>query len=181
MGDIEKPGGHDWRSVDALVHKKDKDAVQPIPLDLPLSGMEQRLEVIKNQRLSILGKLKAGKIERRAALGEIQALTEAHLEATKHALKRALDVDKQRVDLIAQKYIYQITEEHLRDMREMGMHNFTARMETLMNLNSETTRLFKQAEDQDVPAVIREKTIEAIMKKYEEFYRKLTAEDMNLP
>jgi hypothetical protein len=63
----------------------------------------------------------------------------------------------------------------------MGMHNFTARMETLMNLNTETTRLFKQAEGQDVPVVIREKTVEAIMKKYEEFYRKLTAEDMNLP
>jgi hypothetical protein len=178
MSDVPK---HDWTKIDSLVRRNTQEVAQPLPADLPLSGIEKRLEDIRVQRLGVIGRFKAGLIEKRAALGEIEALSTAHLEATKHALKRAVEVDHQRVDLIAQRYIYQITEEHLGDMREMGMHNYQARFDTLLKLNAETAKLLQQAEGQDVPVTIRQRTIEAIMKKYDEFSKKLTAEDVNLP
>jgi hypothetical protein len=171
---------HDWTNVDSLVRRNTQEVTQSLPPDLPLSGIESRLDVIRAERLGIIGKFKAGQIEKRAALNEIEALTGAQLEATTHALKRAVEVDRERVNLIAQRYIYQITEEYLGDMRAMGIHNYQARFETLLKLNDETAKLLKQAEAQDVPVAIRQRTVEAIMKKYEEFSKKLTAEEVNL-
>jgi hypothetical protein len=180
MSEDPKVPGHDWSTVESLVRRNTTDVVQQLPEDLPLTGVEQRIEIIRTQRVGIIGKFKSGSIGRKAALEEIQALSNAHLEATKHALKRALEVDRRRVDLIAQKYVYQITEEHLRDMREMGLRNFEARMQTLLRLNVETAELLKQAEAQDVPSIIRQKAVDAIMSKFEEFYKTITADEQNL-
>ena len=180
MPDEVKPPGHDWSNIEGLVRRNSSDVAQQLPPDLPLSGVDDRIEAIRTQRVGILGRFKSGSIDRNAALAEIQALSNAHLEATKHALKRALEVDRQRVDLIAQKYVYQITEEHLRDMRDMGLRNFEARMQTLLKLNSETSDLLRQAEAQDVPGFIRQKTLDAIISKYEEFLKAITADEINL-
>jgi len=179
MSDEPKVPGHDWSKVDALARRNQNEIVQK-PQDLPLTGVEDRIEVLKRQRVGILGKFKAGSIDRNTALAEIQALSDAHLEATKYKLKRALEVDRQRVDLVAQKYIYEITEEHLRDMREMGIHNFEARMQTLLRLNAETAALLKQAEAQDVPTFIQQKTFDAIIAKYEEFLKTITADEIKV-
>jgi hypothetical protein len=172
---------HDWSNIDALVPRRTSEIAQQPTADGPLASIETRIDTIHEQRLGVISRFKAGQIERKSALAEIGALTTAHLEATRHALNRALEVQKQRVDLIAQKYIYQITEEHLRDMRDMGLHNFEARLQTLLRLNSEAASLFKQAEAQDVPEFIRKNTLDAIFKKYQEFSNKITAEETNLP
>jgi hypothetical protein len=174
---------HDWSNIDALVPARNTAelAHQPATADVPLAGIETRIAKIHERRLGVISRFKAGQIEKRAAIAEIGELTNAHLEATKHALGRALEVHKQRVDLIAQKYIYQITEEHLRDMRDMGLHNLESRGQTLLKLNIETAKLLKQAETQDVPEFMRKKTLDAIFKKYEEFLSKITAEDNKLP
>jgi hypothetical protein len=176
----ENKPGHDWNNVEALVRRSSNEVAQHPPADLPLAGVEQRIEVIKTERVGILGKFKSGSISRKAALTEMQVLSDAHLEATRHALKRALEVDQQRIDLIAQKYIYQITEEHLRDMQEMGLRNFESRMKTLLRLNTEAAALLKQAEAQDVPSFIKQKAIDAIVSKFDEFYRNITADEINL-
>jgi hypothetical protein len=167
--DDGRAAGDKWAKIDALVRRPTDLTAQPTPPELPLSTVETRIEVIKNQRLGVFSRLKAGSIAKQAALEEIRALSAAHLEATKHALSRALEVDKQRVDLVAQKYIYQITEEHLKDMREMGLQNYDTRLKTLLKLNEETSKLLQQASGQDVPEFMRQQTIERIVKRYQEF------------
>lgn len=135
---------------------------------------------MRGEKLDLIGRFKANRIERKAALETIKSMHESQLEATRHALKRAVDVQKERVDLIAKKYIFEITEEYLRDMQVMGIHNYQARMQTLFSLNEETGKLLKQAEAQDIPARLREKTLEAILKKYNEFYDRLVTEEKAL-
>ena len=105
---------------------------------------------------------------------------DAQLEVGKHRLKPAVDVEKQRVDLVANKYLYRITEEYLRDMRDLGLGNYDARMNTLFTLNEETTKLLEKAEAQDVPQSIKDMTIDAIVKKHKEFYTRIIAEEIQL-
>src|SRR5579859_7613868 len=125
----------EWSKVDALI-RKDEQSVAPaaIPKDNPLAGIQRFAEELAKEKLDLIGRFKAGRIERSAVLNKIRAMHDTQLDATKHALKRVLEVEKDKVDLIAKKYIYEITEEHLRDMEMLGMHNYTARMNTLLKL-----------------------------------------------
>jgi isocitrate dehydrogenase len=165
-----------WDKVNQIIKRQENPVAKPLPSDRPLAGIEEQAEATRQKALGIIGRFQSGQVVRKAALEELKAIQNTHLEATKHALKQALAVDKQRVDLIAKKYIYQITEEYLRDMQTLGMQNYQARMTTLMRLNEETSRLLAQADAQNVPDRLKDITIEAILKKHREFYDSLTKE-----
>jgi hypothetical protein len=175
----DKPAS--WEKVDGLIRTREspltstaatnKEALEAIPAEA---------SKIRDERLDLIGRIKSNSIERKAGLEAIQAMYAAQMEVGKHRLKRAVDVERQRVDLVARKYIYQITEEYLRDMRGLGMHNYNARMETLLKLNEETTKLLEKAEAQQVPESIKDKTIDAIVKKHAEFYERIIADEISL-
>jgi hypothetical protein len=105
---------------------------------------------------------------------------DAQFEAAQHALRRAVDVERERIDTVANKYIFHITEEYLRNMRELGLQNFESRMQTQLQLNETTSRLLEQAQAQNVPSTIRDATIENILKKHREFSDKLMQEEIKL-
>jgi len=181
MNDPEKPPDNSWDKVDSIIRRQEQGVTSTaLPQDKPLARIAQATEKLRQDRLGLLGRFQAGGIERRAALEMIRSMHEAQLDVTKHALKRAVDVEKERVDLIARKYIFEITEEVLRDMEVMGIHNFKARMETLLKLNAEAARLFLEAEGQDVPERIKDMTRDAIFKKFKEFFDRLTADEIKL-
>jgi hypothetical protein len=181
MSDADKPVKKDWDKVDSIIRKQDA-SISPIGLanKRPMAAIEEYTANARKEKLDFIGRFKLGGIERKAALEKIQSMYDAQLEATKHSLKRALEVEKERVDLIAKKYIYEITEEYLRDMSAFGIQNYQARVETLFKLNEETARLLKTAQDQDIPERLREKTLDAILAKHEEFFKKLTTEEITL-
>lgn len=175
----DKPAS--WQKVDSLIRTHES------PLTSTAASNKEALEAIpeeaskvRDERLDIIGKIKANSIERKAGLEAIRAMYAAQIEVGKHRLKRAVNVERQRVDLVANKYIYQITEEYLRDMRGLGIHNYNARMETLLKLNEETTKLLERAEAQNVPQSIKDKTVDAIVKKHTEFYERIIADEINL-
>lgn len=170
----------EWEKVDKLIRKENQSVTDSTSHSKPLEALEKSTLRIQKDRLDLLGRFKAGSIERKAALEQMRSFYETQLEANRHALNRALDVDRQRVDLVAKKYIFSITEEYLRDMREMGLHNFDARLRTLFALNEEAAKLFKEAEAQDVPESMKQKTREAITAKYNDFYRSLIDDEIKL-
>ena len=181
MSNKDQKSEQDWKYVDKLTRKEYKSTT----LDMvkgarPLEGLELVADKARKDKLSLVTRLKAGAIERKAVLEKMQVIYDAQLEATKHALRRAVDVEKERVDLIANKYIFEITEEYLRDMRDLGIHNYEARMQTLLALNVEVAKLLRQAQGQDVPEKIKETTISAIIAKYEEFSAQLVQEGTKL-
>jgi ABC-type transporter Mla MlaB component len=170
-----------WDKVDTIMRKQEGAAVTKTGgTDNPLAPINQQIETIRKKELDLIGRFKRNQIERREALKALQAMHNAQFEAATHALKRAVDVERERVDTVANKYIFHITEEYLRNMRELGLQNFESRMETLMQLNETLKNLLEKAQTQDVPSTIRDATVENILKKYREFADKLMQEEIKL-
>lgn len=178
MTDRPKNSPQDWENIDKIIRKEDQSSLQTSAK--PLEALEKYTDGIRENKLDLLGRFKAGGMQRRAALEMLNVMYEAQLDASKHALARAVDVQKERVDVIAKKYIFEITQEYLRDMETLGLQNFQARMQTLLTLNEEAAKLLRQAEGQDVPERMKKTTIEAILKKYHEFLAQLVADEIKL-
>ena len=168
-----------WEGYEALA-KRQQTGLAETKAHNPLEPINQQIEDIRSQELDLIGQFKRNKIERKAAIEKLRALHDASLEAAKHALTRAVDVEKERVDTVANKYIFAITQEYLRNMRDLGLQNFDSRMETLLQLNERMARLLEKAQTQDVPPSIREATLENITKKYREFADRLMQEEITL-
>jgi hypothetical protein len=170
-----------WDKVDSLLRRQEQGAVTKSEAsDNLLAPINPQIEIIRQQELDLIGRFKRNAIDRRAALEALRSMHDAHLDAAKHALKRAVDVQKERIDAVADKYISQITQEYLRNMRELGLQNYESRMETLLQLNETATRLLQKAQAQDVPTTIRDATIDDILKKRREFEDKLMQEEIKL-
>lgn len=171
-----------WGKVDAVLRKQEGGPVVKAGSveSNPLAPISQQIEEIRQQQLDIIGRFKRNAIDRGAALEKLRAMHDAQLDAAKHALKRAVDVEKQRIDTVADKYIFHITEEYLRNMRDLGLQNYESRMDTLLQLNTTMVGLLEKAQAQDVPSVIRDTTIDNITKKYREFVDKLMQEEFKL-
>lgn len=169
-----------WDDFEELARRQQTGLTASGAAGSPLAPIEDKIETIRQKELDLIGRFKRKSIDRRAALGELQALHGAQLEATKHALKRAVDVEAQRVDTVANKYIFQITEEYLRYLRDLGLQNYESRMETLLQLNETTAKLLDRAQNQDVPPSVRELNLENIHKKYKEFTDKLMEDEVRL-
>ncbi len=169
-----------WDNVEALARRQQTALATNGDSSKPLTPISEQIEAIRGQELDLIGRFKRNAIDRRAALESLRSLHDAQLAAAKHALKRAVDVEKERVDAVANKYIFQITEDYLRNMRDLGLQNFESRMETLMQLNTTMARLLEKAQAQDVPPSVRDATIENIQKKYKEFSDRLMEEEIKL-
>ncbi len=169
-----------WDKVESLVRKQDTALSKAGVTNQPLAPINEQIQAIREQELDIIGRFKRNSIERKAALEAMRSMYDARLESSKHALMRAVDVEKKRVDVVANKYIFQITEEYLNNLRELGLQNFESRFNTLLQLNQMLARLTEQAMAQDVPPSVRDATIENITKKYREFSDKLMEEEINL-
>ena len=178
-------GGHmssnnKWDNFETITRRKEAGLDSTAEPSNPLAPINDRIEEIRNQELDVIGRFKRKGIDRRAALESLRDLHDAQLEAAKHALKRAVDVEKKRVDTVANKYIFKINEEYLRDLRDLGLQNFTSRMDTLLELNATMAGLLEKAQSQDVPPSVRDSTLESIYKKYKEFSDRLMEEEFKL-
>jgi hypothetical protein len=170
-----------WEKADAMLRKQAGGAVVKTGgADTPLAPISEKIEAIRKQELDIIGRFKRNALDRNAALEAMRAMHDAHLDATKHTLKRAIEVEKARVDTVANKYIFHITAEYLHNMAELGVKNIESRTETLLKFNETIARLLEQAQAQDVPSAIRDMTIENILKQHREFVDKVMKEEFNL-
>jgi hypothetical protein len=171
-----------WEKTDALIQGQTKTELKPVSTPaMPLAPIESQIQVIREKKLGIIGSFKRNGIERRAALTQLQALHDAQMKSTEHALTAALAVDKRRIDVIADKFIFHLDEEYLNDLRDLGIKNFESRMSALLQLNSTAARLMEAAEAQDVPTAMKESTLKGIFKKHQEFFERIMAEETKLP
>ena len=169
-----------WDNFEALARRQQTPLGTTGDVGRPLAPINQQIEAIRTQEMDLIGRFKRNTIDRRAALESLRAMHDAELEAAKHALKRAVDVEKQRIDTVADRYIFQITEQYLRNLRELGLQNFESRMDTLLQLNTTMVRLLEKAQAQDVPPSVRDATIENIQKKHKEFSDRLMEDEIKL-
>jgi hypothetical protein len=171
-----------WDRTDALLRQPNRGSAVGVPNApfAPLEPIDGEIAKIREEKIGLIGNFKKNKITRNAALEKLKAMHDAQIESAKHALRRAVDVDKQRIDLVANKFIFQLTEEYLKDMRDLGLKNFESRMTTLLQLNETASRLLEQASTQDVPPTIKEATVQNIFKKFIEFSDRLMEEETKL-
>jgi len=162
--------GSKLKELDALL-RRGSEAIVPASTarESALAGLEERTETLKNQQLDLIGRYQAKKIERKSAVEQLRAIHQTRLEAAKFALTKALEVEKGRIDLVANKYLYQLTQEYLQDMAVMGLSNEGARTKTLFALNDQTTKALLEAQAAQWPDTLKNKTINSIMKRYEDF------------
>ena len=158
------------KEIDALIRRPTESIALPnTAKESALAGLEERTEKLKEEQLDIIGRFQANRIGRKAAVEQIRAIHQTRLKAAEHALTRALEVEQGRIDLVADKFLYQITQEYLQDMAVMGLSNEGARSAILFALNDQTTKVLLDAKAAQWPESMKTKTIEAIMKRYEEF------------
>jgi hypothetical protein len=162
------------KELDALI-RRGSDSIVPSSTSQQsaLAGLEERSENLKTQQLDLIGRFQANKIERKSAVEQLRAIHQTRLEAAKFALGKALEVEKGRIDLVANKYLYQITQEYLQDMAVMGLSNEESRSKTLFALNNQTTKALLEAQAAQWPETLKNKTINSIMKRYEDFSNNL--------
>jgi hypothetical protein len=158
------------KELDGLLRRGNESIVPAATArESALAGLEEQSKNLKNQQLDLIGKFQAKRIERKSAVEQLRAIHQTRLDAAKFALTKALEVEKGRIDLVANKYLYQITQEYLQDMAVMGLSNEDARTKTLFALNDQTTRNLLEAQGAQWPEVLRSKTLNLIMKRYEDF------------
>ncbi len=129
---------------------------------------------LRSAAKSMIAQWKEKKVTQNAALTILKEKMGAHIEATKYALTKQLELHNKKIDLLADKYIYQMTEEYLKDLNEMGISNLKSRGITVQVLNEETAKLLKQIESQDVPDFMKKKTLEMMMDKWMELFAKIS-------
>ena len=169
-----------FKKVDSII-KRDQTRTEPALRDeSPITAITKQADEISQKKLDLIGKFKGSAINRKAALEQLRKLHEAHLEAAAHALKQAVAVDKARVDTIANRYIFQVNEAFLEDMRVLGLQNVESRAQTNLELNNKMAALLRQAQAQDVPDSFKNQTIENICRMYKEFSDKLMEEGFKL-
>lgn len=170
-----------WDRVDSLIRKTPGPIAAPVESPMtPVAPIQAQIDRIHQQKLGIIGEFKKNKINRVAALEQLKAMHNAQIEATRHALLRAVDVEKGRVDTVANGFLNRITEEYLNDMREMGMKNLETRMNTILQLNEKLREFLEKAQSQDLPQSVKDATIQNIMKKYQEFTDRIMGEEIRL-
>src|SRR5260370_12613292 len=99
MSDV--PAKDSWSAINAVVRKADSSVARTSPQDKPLAGLDEHANQLKAERLDLWGRVKARSIDRKTALEKISVIYETQLEAMKHALNSPLEVENQKVDLIA--------------------------------------------------------------------------------
>jgi hypothetical protein len=162
--------GSKLEELDALLRRGSESIIPASTArESALAGLAEQTENLKNQQLDLIGRYQANKIERKSAVEQLRAIHQTRLEAAKFALTKALEVEKGRIDLVANKYLYQITQEYLQDMAVMGLSNEGARTKTLFALNDQTTKALLEAQGSQWPETLKSKTITSIMKRYEDF------------
>ena len=170
--------GSKLKELDALLRRGSESIIPASTArESALAGLAEQTENLKNQQLDLIGRYQANKIERKSAVEQLRAIHQTRLEAAKFALTKALEVEKGRIDLVANKYLYQITQEYLQDMAVMGLSNEGARTKTLFALNDQTTKALLEAQAAQWPEALKSKTINSIMKRYEDFSNGLMDEE----
>ena len=171
-----------WDNVEKLIRVPQQPVTPPQALshEQPLTVIEEQIDKARMQELDLIGRFKRSTITRRAALEGLAAMHQAQLERTKHALHRLLDVEKARIDTVANKYLFHINEEYLKYMNDLGIQNYESRFRTLLELNKTMARLLEQAQGQDVPPSVKETTIQSIVTKYHDFAKRIVEEELRL-
>jgi hypothetical protein len=171
-----------WENANTALQRAQSAPLTPIETQSPtLAPIDAQIAQIRSQKLGVIASFKANKIERTVALTKLKALTDAQLEASTHALRAAVGIEKERINVVANKYIYQLNEEYLTDLGELGLKNLETRMNTLLKLNQVVAGLIAAAEAQNVPASIIDETVQAIASKRKEFFDRILEEAVRLP
>jgi hypothetical protein len=85
-----------WDNYEALTRKQETGLATETAANA-LTPISEQIEEIRRQEMDLIGSYQRRKIERKAAIEKLRLMHDASLEAAKHALTRAVDVERERV------------------------------------------------------------------------------------
>lgn len=127
-------------------------------------------------KVGIVGKYEIGKAARSA---NVEAWKEAYrqkLDVWKTNIKTEADLAKQEILLAYNGELERINQEHINQLQMIGVSNFQLRAGAIRELGIRAADLLKRCAEDDVPHMIRDKNIDAIMSMYDRLFDQMSNE-----
>ena len=162
----DDPKKTDWSRVDRSGPVRNLPEVIPTDPEVLAPAPSQTVG-------GVLQRLKEGKIVRKAAVQELEAITTARLDVLTHQLQEATKVKKIEATVTADRFLKELDLQFQEVVQGLGIRNEAIRRETMKKLNDDTTRDLKEIMNKDWPDSIKNETIDAITYRWRQFLRNL--------
>ncbi len=123
----------------------------------------------------VMVKYKQKRLSRKASVAALKLRYDSELDALKHQLTRACQVEKARADVMADEYLKELDSQHLQVLGELGLKNKETREKALLKLTDSTVERLKEVQEKDWPPTLVEETITEIF----QLRKRAVAEIMN--
>jgi hypothetical protein len=168
----------DWGGIQDSLTRQAMDAAipagrerhVPVPTGItaPVDGSDRPDGIIAQYR--------AKQVSRKAATEYLEVWYRAQLEVARHRLSEIARVRKAEATLFAEQFLHGINSQHLEYLTSLGLRNEVVRSRAFIQLSEQTAAALREIQGRDWPQQMVDRTIQAVLERYEAFFRKLTAE-----
>lgn len=167
-----------WETTNRTLQKQAFEKGTPTEMGamLPTSSPDPTSAGAPDKPEGVIAGFQAGRIQRKAALQQMEAWYGAQLDIAKHRLTEVARVKKAQTTVIAEQFLRNLDQQHLEYLTNLGLRNTNARGEALIKLGDQTAKTLKELEDRDWPPALVEQTIKGVIDLHERFFGKLMEE-----
>lgn len=128
------------------------------------------------EKVGLRGRFEIGQTARKA---NVEAWKEAYrhkLDVWKTNIKTEADLAKQEILLAYNGELERINQDHITQLQQIGVSNFQQRAEAIRQLGIRAADVLQKCSQDDVPQMIRDKNIDAIMSMYDRLFEQMSNE-----
>ena len=122
---------------------------------------------------SVLQNLKIGRIERKAAVKELEVITAGQIDVLIHQVKEAAKVKKTEATVTADKFLKELDLQFQEVVQALGLKNEAIRVDTLKKLGDRTAQDMKEVMNKDWPESMKDDVLLAIKVRWKGFVEDL--------
>ena len=169
----DAPKKRDWSTVNQMLDKR-----EPLPVHADTSVVPDVTTPKADAVQGLVQQMKAGAVQRRAALDQMKALTKSQLEVFTHQLQNAARVKKVESTVLTEQFLQKLDHDYNEILSQLRLRNEAFRRDTLKKLGDETAKDLEEIATKDWPDWMIKKSLEMVETRYNKFLDKLF-EDAN--
>lgn len=184
MADLNQdpePQRSDWTHASRALQRHSRDTNLPLDPNQPLAvpeSLRPHSEAVTPAPVKkpdgVVASYKANKIERKAALAQLDVWYEAQLEVTKTRLAEVVRVRKAEATVLAEQFLRSLNDQHLQFLTDLGLRSERARSDALLKLGDQTTETMRQLQGRDWPPEMVEEMLGVVIARHRAFMKKLS-------
>jgi hypothetical protein len=102
----------------------------------------------------ILAKFQKQILSRKASIEALKARYDSELEFLTHKLSKACQVEKAKIDVMAEQFLQELDAQNLQVLSELGLRNKETRERALLALTESTVAKLKEVQEKDWPPTL---------------------------